>query len=54
MVFKPYLVLKERSLVKLENRTRKLEGGMRRVGTIYCLFLNNFLAGHRLTQIFRI
>jgi hypothetical protein len=36
MVFEPYLVLKERSLVRLKNPTRQLEGGMRNVCWIDC------------------
>jgi hypothetical protein len=31
MVFKPYLVLKERSLVRFKHHTRQLEGNMRKV-----------------------
>jgi hypothetical protein len=34
MVFKPYLVLKEPSLVKIKIRTRKLAGGMQKEGWI--------------------
>jgi len=49
MVFKPYLVLKERSLVRLKNHTRQLEGNMRKVCCIDCqrrenCVINNALA----------